>query len=507
MEKKLIAAVVISTLILIVWSGITKKYYPVGRQSVATKDTAIGSPQQPAISSRPETNIDTLIAFDNDRITAHFSEKEAAIWEVVFKKYQNSGFHLKYAFLLDDNSLAFKKSAMNKDSVSFTAVDKDKRISKIFKFDPKTYGVTLEIIVENTSLNPIDFRIPLILGEFRASNDSQGRFEKITVSGQDKIRHPNLRKPAIFTDTSFISYGDRYFTIITDAQDRMLKAKITPVGQGETEISLLNEKITLLPKQKEIFKYNAYVGPQDLKIITEVKSQWSTVINFGMFDFIAQLLLQMLEFFYRVGHNWGIAIILLSIAIYFILFPLSLKQIKSMRQMQELQPKIEELRKTYKDNPQRLNKEIMELYRRYKINPLGGCLPVLLQIPVFFALYQVLIRSVALKGAEFLWIKDLSIPDKIISLPGTYPLIGNSINLLPIFMSVSMFFQQKLSSTTQMSTSSEQQKMMQILFPIIFVFIFYNMPAGLVLYWLVNNVLMLLQQLRMNRISKAATVS
>jgi YidC/Oxa1 family membrane protein insertase len=178
-----------------------------------------------------------------------------------------------------------------------------------------------------------------------------------------------------------------------------------------------------------------------------------------------------------------------------------------MKQMQELQPKIEVLRKTYKDNPQRLNKEIMELYRRHKINPLGGCLPVLLQIPVFFALYQVLIRSVALKGAKFFWIQDLSLPDKIISLPGTYPLIGNSINILPILMSISMFFQQKLSSATQMSSSSEQQKMMLILFPIIFVFIFYNMPAGLVLYWLVNNILMLVQQVRMNRIKKTETVS
>ncbi len=507
MEKKLISAVVISTLILIVWSGITKKYYPVDSQKVALKNTVVRPDRQTPVPSRPEVNINDLITFGNDYLTAYFIEEDAAVWEIIFRKYQDSGLSLKYAFLLSDNGLVFRKSAASNNSITFSAADKEKKVDKIFTFDPGSYALNVEIIVENVSANPIEFRIPLILGEFKLSNDNQGRFDKLTVAVQDNIKHLNSRKAAALNDISFISYGDRYFTIILGAQDRLLKAKITPIEQNVTEIALLDEKVSLLPRQKEVFKYNAYIGPQDLKTISSVNQHWSAVINFGMFDFIAQLLLQMLEFFYHIGHNWGIAIILLSVAIYVILFPLSIKQLRSMKQMQELQPKIEELRKTYKDNPQRLNKEIMELYRRYKINPLGGCLPVLLQIPVFFALYQVLIRSVALKGAEFLWIKDLSVPDKIISLPGTYPLVGSSINILPVLMSISMFFQQKLSSATQMSSSSEQQKMMLILFPIIFVFIFYNMPAGLVLYWLVNNILMLAQQVRMNRISRAATVS
>ena len=507
MEKRLISAVIISTLILIIWSGATKKYYPIENKVVTAKSTAVQSPRPTTNTTRPEININELSTFNNDHFTAYFSEKDAAIWEIVFKKYKDSGLNLKHAFFLEDNGLTFRKSTVNRHSIAFTAADKEKRIDKIFKFDPKNYALDVEIVVENISNNPIEFRIPLILGEFTISNDNQGRFDKLTISSQDKIKHLNLRKTATFQDISFISYGDRYFTVILGVPARLLKAQVNPVGPNSTEIALLDEKITLLPRQKEVLKYNTYIGPQDIKTIALVNKQWSAVINFGMFDFIAQLLLQMLEFFYQIGHNWGVAIILLSVAIYLILFPLSIKQLRSMKQMQELQPKIEVLRKTYKDNPQRLNKEIMELYRRHKINPLGGCLPVLLQIPVFFALYQVLIRSVALKGAKFFWIQDLSLLDKIISLPGTYPLIGNSINILPILMSISMFFQQKLSSATQMSSSSEQQKMMLILFPIIFVFIFYNMPAGLVLYWLVNNILMLVQQVRMNRIKKTETVS
>jgi len=167
--------------------------------------------------------------------------------------------------------------------------------------------------------------------------------------------------------------------------------------------------------------------------------------------------------------------------------------------MQALQPAIEELRSTYKDNPQKLNKEIMEFYRKHKVNPLGGCLPMVLQIPIFFALYQVLIRSIALKGANFLWIKDLSEPDRLFTLPVSLPIVGNEINILPILMAIGMFIQQKTSMKTTSSGSAEQQKLMLILFPLMFGFIFYHMPAGLVLYWFINSTLTLIYQMRINR--------
>jgi len=167
--------------------------------------------------------------------------------------------------------------------------------------------------------------------------------------------------------------------------------------------------------------------------------------------------------------------------------------------MQLLQPKIEELRKNYKDNPQKLNKEIMELYKQHKVNPFGGCIPLILQIPIFFALYQALIRSIALKGAKFLWIKDLSEPDRFFSLPTTIPIIGNEINILPILMAIGMFVKQKISMSKVSSGSAEQQKMMMILMPIMFGVIFYHMPSGLVLYWFVNSALMLVYQIRISK--------
>jgi len=169
-----------------------------------------------------------------------------------------------------------------------------------------------------------------------------------------------------------------------------------------------------------------------------------------------------------------------------------------MKEMQVLQPKVEELRKLYKDNPQRMNKEVLELYREHKVNPFGGCLPLLLQMPIFFALYQALLRSAALKGAKFLWIKDLSEPDRLWLIPFSLPILGNEVNILPILMTIGMFIQQKISPQSASSASSEQQKMMVVLMPLLFGIIFYHMPAGLVLYWFVNSTLMLVYQWRIH---------
>ena len=164
-----------------------------------------------------------------------------------------------------------------------------------------------------------------------------------------------------------------------------------------------------------------------------------------------------------------------------------------MKAMQAIQPETEQIRKAYSDNPQKMNKEIMGLYKKNKINPVGGCLPMLLQLPIFMSLYQVLLRSVALRGAHFLWIKDLAGPDAAFTLPQKLPIIGSHINILPILMAIAMWAQQKISQGGGKEVS-EQQKMMATIMPVMFGFIFYNMPSGLVLYWFTNTLFMLLIQ-------------
>ena len=158
---------------------------------------------------------------------------------------------------------------------------------------------------------------------------------------------------------------------------------------------------------------------------------------------------------------------------------------------------MEKLKVQLKDNPQKLNKEIMELYKKYNINPFSGCLPILLQMPIFIALYQALMKSIELRGASFMWIRDLSSPEAI-PLPVSFPIIGDSINILPLVMVAAMVIQQKISTASSgraiTDEQKQQQKMMLIIMPIMFGFIFYNMPSGLVLYWVVNTVLTIVEQ-------------
>ena len=195
-------------------------------------------------------------------------------------------------------------------------------------------------------------------------------------------------------------------------------------------------------------------------------------MDYGFFSFLAKPLIWLLNWFYRLIPNYGIAIILLTILIKIAFWPLTDKSFRSMKQMQEMQPKLTALREKYKSDPKKLNEELMAMYKQKGINPMGGCLPLLLQIPVFFALYEGLMVSIELRGAPFLfWIKDLSVMDPLL--------------ITPILMGVTMYAQQKM---TPMAGDAAQVKMMMMM-PLIFTVFFLGFPSGLVIYWLLNNVL------------------
>ncbi len=211
----------------------------------------------------------------------------------------------------------------------------------------------------------------------------------------------------------------------------------------------------------------------------------------------------LMDFLSRFIPNYGVIIILMSIFTKALFYRLSHKSLKSMKQMQSIQPELKALQEKHKGNKERLNKEMMALYKEHGVNPLGGCLPLLLQMPVFFALYRVLRAAVELRGAGFmLWIDDLSNMDVIYELPFTIPLLGgfidNAISVLPILMGLSMWVQQKLGGSGMgmgaESSQAGQMAAMNKIMPFFMTFIFYRMPSGLVLYWLVNNILQAAQQ-------------
>jgi len=220
----------------------------------------------------------------------------------------------------------------------------------------------------------------------------------------------------------------------------------------------------------------------------------SKALNFGFFDIIAKPCVWLMNKLYSVIPNYGIAIIILTLLIKIVLWPLGSKSYKSMSEMKRIQPLMKEIREKYKDDKKKMNEEVMGLYRTYKINPLGGCLPMVVQLPVFFALYRMLYQAIELRHAPFfLWIVDLSAPDRlghfaIKHVPFMEPPYG--IPVLTIIMGASMLLQQKMSPPMGDPT---QAKMMMFM-PVIFTVIFINFSSGLVLYWLTNNILSIAQQ-------------
>ena len=253
--------------------------------------------------------------------------------------------------------------------------------------------------------------------------------------------------------------------------------------------------------------FNVYCGPKSSKILKKyddfknedvylAKTELSKMdpsIVFGL----GNLLGWFLKVLYGLVKNYGVAIIILTVILKALLAPLMMNSMKNSQKMQTLQPKLKELQVKYKDKPEMLSQKTMELYRKAGVSPVSGCLPMLLQMPFLFAMYQLLDRMFELKGASFLWIKDLAMPDALITFSFTIPLLNiSSLNILPIIMVVSQVFQSML---TPGMDNNPQAKMMIWLMPLMFFFFFYNVSSGLVLYWTVMNLLGIIQQLFMNK--------
>ncbi|MEN3014213.1 MAG: membrane protein insertase YidC [Endomicrobiia bacterium] len=235
------------------------------------------------------------------------------------------------------------------------------------------------------------------------------------------------------------------------------------------------------------YKIKLFLGPKKISLLKTAAEKLIHTVDWGTFAFLSKLFYNILTYFYRLFGNYGLAIIGLTIILQIFTFPLTYNSIKATIKMKHIQPQIQFLQKIYKDDPKRLNMEIMNLYREKKVNPFGGCLPLLLQIPIFWALFTMLRNTYDLRGASFiLWIKDLSKPDKLF-IPG----VNFGIPVLVLLMGISMIVQQILSG----SFSDPQQRTISIMMPVIFVFLFFSFPSGLVLYWFINNLFSIAIQL------------
>jgi YidC/Oxa1 family membrane protein insertase len=503
MEKRTVIAIALSFLVIFLWSRFVPRpetvHTQVQTQSVAVTTEAL-IPSQTAITASSavieyEAGSQEY-AFPGSKMAV--LEPSSAIKEVLFDKYQKNPFILNRGFYIGDPALAFVRKYDVTGGFSYVYEDSIKRVTKTLVSSNSLYGMDLEVKIKNTSPSSVLINLPIILGRFDLDQKTgpEQRYEDIMVSSNAKVLHPNFKKEAIFADIKFMGMRDQYFCVVVEPESTGYSGFVNKVSDKVFDIGFASKGVTILPGDELIQKFKVYLGPQDTDLINKVNPNWGSIVYFGMFDLVGQAILGLLKFLFIIVRNWGLVIVVLSVLIFLVLFPLTIKQMKSMKEMQILQPKMEQLRKTYANDSKKLNEEIMRLYKEHKVNPFGGCLPMILQIPIFIALYQVLSRSIALKGAEFLWIKDLSEPDRLFKFPGALPFIGEYFNILPILMALGMFVQQKMSAVTTSGQSAEQQKMMMIMIPILMGVMFYNVPSGLSMYWFLNSTLMLLYQVK-----------
>lgn len=377
------------------------------------------------------------------------------------------------------------------------------RITKKFFFGDDRPTLVQEIEFENLSDREKNFTVELDyalkLGTLHGQDEMS--VEMVQFSGGEvrSTKLKTLQKGVFATAEPAEWHGllRRYEVLLVKPDWKIVGQE--SVAEGENAVSRLKlAPLAVAPGERKRAHVLIYAGPQKYSELKSLGLNFEKILTQGVLGTLRLWMLLGLDYFFHLTGNYGVAILVLTLLIKLLFTPLTHFSYQSMGKMQALQPKMKALQNQHKNDPQRLNKETMELYRRNRVNPLGGCLPMVLQIPIFIAFYQVLSTTADIKGAAFIgWIRDLSEPDRLFSWPADLPFIGHSFNLLPVLMIGSMLWQQKL--TPQTTADPVQQKIMYLM-PIVFGFVFYNLPSGLVLYWFVNNLLTIFHQLFIKRI-------
>ena len=425
--------------------------------------------------------------------------------------------------LTDSNRVDFVRQFRAPSGVPFT-------LRKTYIFKPNDYLLELQISIENSvneypQLNSQGLAYTLAVGpqigpEFvKLDRKSDYRSYMVYAGGKKRDIGLGKGKDAVKTQEERVSWAaivGKYFTVIgiPDATEYRVTFDGREVpGLADRSSLLFGRPALQSSRATDVFRF--YVGPKKRDILADYNDPQKngfgtqglhleeTVPTSPLLGWLANILKFFLEMFHQVVPNYGVAILLLTLLIKIVFWPLTHKSFESTSKMQALNPKLTELREKYKSNPQKLNQEMAALYKREGVSPLGGCLPMLLQLPILFAMYALLNDFFDLRGATFIpgWIDDLSVPEAVLTFQPVSLLFFeiSALRILPLIMLVTTFLQSKLTQTGGAGASGGQMKMMMYLMPLVFFFIMYDLPSGLVLYWTAQNVLSIVQQLWINR--------
>lgn len=396
------------------------------------------------------------------------------------------------------------------------------------EMEGRDYRLKLDLVLENHGESPVNLSdyglfagiaAPLWEGEWGRHitlfYHKSGDYKKRRV-----VRFKKGKKPPFRDDAGMLGFAgvsNQFFaTIIAPEKpydawvwgNRKVVKLPELVGGGEVEailmgMSLPEETLSVKGDNKESLTFNLYLGPKNNLLLRKTGEDYGKVMNYGMFGGISYVLNWLLNvlfsgIFSRMfdAWGWGFAIVTLTIIIRAAMWPLQNKSTRAMKRMSKLQPEMKELREKYADDPGRVNQEMMKMYREYGINPLGGCLPLLVQIPIFFGFYIMLQYAVELRQQPFLWVEDLALPDTVATLPFSLPFLGDGVNLLPTVMAVTMVLQMALTP----KTGDKMQRRLFMMMPVIFFFFCYNFASALALYWTTSNIFAIVQMLITRRL-------
>ena len=358
-------------------------------------------------------------------------------------------------------------------------------------------ALTLTLSVTNATGAPQTIQPRLLAGRPLQDPLDHGRYRLLRASVAGKAHAVTLGREAMGRrlegSVDWVTAQTKYYTAIMAPTTTAVALVITRGPLGDPQAWVEWPAATIAPGATQQWEVRGYVGPLDYRFLDAL--QLDQAASLGAFTTITRLLQAAMNFLVRLFHSYGAAIVALTVFLSLLFSPLTWVSFRTMKQMELLQPELKVLQDRYSKDPKRLNEEVMKAYRTHKVNPLAGCLPLLLQMPIFISLYQVLSRSPDLRGARFLLIKDLAAPDALIPLPAALPLLGSAINVLPLAMAGAMFLQQRLSSKGKVMTEEQRaQQQVFVFMPVLFGVMFYSLPSGLVLYWLLNTSFSLLQQ-------------
>lgn len=547
MDRNFLLALALSFLVLTLWTFYTAPPpKPAGETPAvaeekasppAAPDAPLGGPPpplQPAPTAPAQMQAvadEKLVPLESDLVRAAFTTRGGALlhWELTayddaylpgrprvelttFDPERNVGLFTPLDSLGqgDLRFAPFELEHSDAQSAIFRRDQEGVRVRKLYRIEPGSYLLQLRIELENRSDRTIQ-------PTFRLGWPTRGRethdWAELSLAAlvEGSLEHIRLGKggvpasgmfgggsaePSEFpAEVGWAAADTRYFlAALIPELPREAAARLSPGGNGlPANVEIAQRAVNLPPGQSTAREYRVYLGPKEAAHLEAAGANLDQAVQKGWFPPLTNFFTAVLVATHRVVPNYGVAIILITIVVRLLMFPIMQRQMRSMKRMGAMAPRMKEIQEQFKDDKERQSQEMMKLYRESGFNPLTGCLPMFLQLPVFIGLYYALQGAIALRQEPFFgWMHDLSAPEALFVVPG----LDLPVRLLPILMGGSMVLQSRLTPTTM---DPVQARMMNTMMPLMFTFMFYQFASGLVLYWLVSNLLGIAQQLLVNR--------